>query len=204
MRYTPLIRKIAPLAISIILSVAALKVSHPDATTTEPPEGPPTFVGAENCVCHKNPARGNQYGKWLKEDPHAQAYAHLAGDKARTVAKEMGIDDPQKSDKCLRCHATAAIVKPEQISGTLALTEGVSCEGCHGAGSNFKTLDIMQDYELAKKKGLIPLKTLEERKPLCGQCHNKDIPKSVYKDIDFVKSWTGKVTHPLIRDKDEE
>jgi hypothetical protein len=116
----------------------------------------------------------------------------------------MGIEDPQKSEKCLKCHTTAAIVKPDQITGKMPLEEGISCEGCHGAGSEYKTLDIMQDYALAKKKGLIPLKTAEERKALCGQCHNKDIPKEVYKEIDFVKSWTGKITHPLIRDKDEE
>ena len=166
-------------------------------------EGAPTYVGADNCTCHKNPERGDQYHKWLKDDPHAQSYVTLAGEKAKGVAKEMGIENPQKSEKCLKCHSTAAILKPGQLTGTMPLSEGISCEGCHGAGSNFKKLNIMSDYELAKSKGLIPLKKPEERKALCGQCHNKDMPKSVYKEIDLVKSWKGKIEHPLIREKDE-
>lgn len=166
-------------------------------------QAPPTYVGAENCVCHRNPDRGDQYTKWLKNDPHSKAYAKLLSDKAKIVAKEMGVEDPRKDHQCLRCHATAAIAKPGQISGSLSLTEGVSCEGCHGPGSNYKNLNTMQDYELAKSRGLIPLKTPEERKALCGQCHNKEMPKSVYKEIDFMKSWTGKLVHPLLREKEE-
>jgi len=163
----------------------------------------PTFVGADACVCHKNPERGDQYHKWLKDDPHAQSYVTLAGDKAKAIAKEMGIENAQKSEKCLKCHSTAATLKPEQLSGTMPVEEGISCEGCHGAGSNFKKLNIMSNYALAISKGLIPLKKPEERKALCGQCHNKDMPKAVYKEIDLVKSWKGKIEHPLIREKDE-
>jgi hypothetical protein len=165
-------------------------------------EGPPTYVGANDCVCHKNPARGDQYSKWLKDDPHARSYQTLAGEKAKAVGKEMGIENPQKSEQCLRCHSTAAGLKPEQITGTMPVEEGVSCEGCHGAGSDYKKLNIMQDYELAQSKGLIPLKKPEERKALCGRCHNKDIPKAFYKEIDFVKSWTGKIVHPLLKEEE--
>jgi hypothetical protein len=163
----------------------------------------PTFVGADGCVCHKNPERGDQYHKWLKDDPHARSYVTLASDKAKAIAKEMGIENAQKSEKCLKCHSTAATLKPEQLSGTMPVEEGISCEGCHGAGSNFKKLNIMSNYALAISNGLIPLKKPEERKALCGQCHNKDMPKAVYKEIDLVKSWKGKIEHPLIREKDE-
>ena len=165
----------------------------------------PTFIGAEGCgVCHRNPERGDQYHKWLKDDPHALAYATLLGPKAKGIAKEMGIEEPQKSEKCLKCHATAAILKPEQITGTMPVSEGISCEGCHGAGSRYNKLNIMSDYERAKSRGLIPLKKPEERKALCGQCHNKDMPKAVYKEIDLVKSWKGKIEHPLIREKEDK
>ena len=165
-------------------------------------EDAPQYVGANGCTCHKNPERGDQYRKWLKDDPHAQSYTTLAGAKAQTIAKGMGIADPQKSEKCLRCHSTAATLKPEQILNPMPIEEGISCEGCHGAGSNYKKLDIMSNYELAKSKGLIDLKKPEVRKTFCGQCHNKETPAPVYKEINFVKSWKGKIEHPLIRENE--
>ena len=57
-------------------------------------------------MCHKKDDAGNQHGKW-KDGPHAKAFEVLAGEKAKATAAKLGIDDPQKSGKCLKCHSTA-------------------------------------------------------------------------------------------------
>ena len=61
------------------------------------------YVGVKKCaMCHKSKARGNQVGAWM-EARHSKAYATLATDTAKEAGKKLGIEDPQKSPKCLKC-----------------------------------------------------------------------------------------------------
>ena len=53
----------------------------------------------------------------------------------------------------------------------LKITEGVSCETCHGPGSAYKTNTIMKDQAKAIAKGLI----IPDQK-LCEGCHNEENP----------------------------
>ena len=79
---------------------------------------------------------GYQLSLW-RMSPHAQAYAVLATPKAAEIAKRMGVsEEPQLAAACLKCHVTgggpgAAVAK------TYDLMEGVGCESCHGAGSEY-------------------------------------------------------------------
>jgi hypothetical protein len=92
------------------------------------------YIGSDKCKnCHQSEASGNQYGTWQKQK-HAKAFETLAGDDAKKIAKEKGIDDPQKSDKCLKCHETAFGVAPEEIKKGFDVKQGVQCESCHGPG----------------------------------------------------------------------
>lgn len=71
------------------------------------------FVGALKCrICHNTEKSGHQYNKW-KESNHSHAYQTLATDKAKEFAKAKGIEDPQKSDACMKCHVTAYNVTAE-------------------------------------------------------------------------------------------
>ena len=64
----------------------------------------PKYIGAENCgKCHKSAKKGNQLGMW-QESQHSKAYATLASEEAKAIAKEKGIEDPQKAEACLKCH----------------------------------------------------------------------------------------------------
>ena len=64
------------------------------------------YMGVEKCKkCHEAKAAGSQYTKW-KESKHAKAWDALATEEAKKIAKEKGIDDPQKSDACVKCHVT--------------------------------------------------------------------------------------------------
>src|SRR3972149_6605863 len=92
------------------------------------------YVGAESCKnCHRAKASGEQYNKW-KEWKMAKAFDTLAGDKAKEIAKKQGVDDPQKSDKCLKCHVTAFDVADALLDKKFDKKQGIQCESCHGPG----------------------------------------------------------------------
>ncbi len=92
------------------------------------------FIGADACKnCHSSQATGDQHGTWRKTE-HAKAFVTLGTDKAKAFGKERGVDDPQTSDKCLKCHETAFGVPADQIKKSFDLKGGVQCESCHGPG----------------------------------------------------------------------
>jgi hypothetical protein len=99
-----------------------------------------TYVGADKCkMCHKV-----EYTSWL-ETFHAKATDNA---KASTDRK-FGPD-------CLKCHATNS---DEAMAG-------VQCEACHGAGSEFKKMNVMKDLALAKQSGLVV-----PTQATCDGCH---------------------------------
>jgi hypothetical protein len=92
------------------------------------------YIGAEKCKsCHQAEAAGNQYSAWLKTE-HSKAWERLASDEAKASGKKVGIDEPQKNDKCLKCHTTAFGVAAESIKKGFDPKGGVQCESCHGPG----------------------------------------------------------------------
>ena len=139
----------------------------------------PTYVGSVKCkMCHNKETTGNQFKIW-SESAHASAWKNLSGDKALEVGKKLGIAEPQKSEKCLKCHGS--------IAGFVE--EGTTCEACHGPGSAYKTMAIMKDREMAKKNGLI----IPDEKT-CVRCHNSESP--TFKSFDFA-TYYKKIEHPL-------
>jgi hypothetical protein len=147
------------------------------------------YVGAEKCKnCHDAEDKGNQYGKW-KEMVHSRAYGVLASDTAKTVAQKQGIQDPQKSDKCLKCHVTAFSEPEKKFEDSFDVKMGVQCESCHGPGQyHVKTRlaeaaedegeDIFGLEEEAEEykelpKGEIIVKPEEKT---CTVCHSKESP----------------------------
>jgi len=154
------------------------------------------FIGVANCgKCHKSKTKGNQLGQW-QGSRHAGAYATLATDKAKEVAKKvLGKEvDPQKEDACLKCHVTAHGVAaagivpiPDGKKGH-DINDGVGCESCHGAGSEYKARKVMKSHEASIAAGLVM-----PTKELCMTCHNADSP--TYKEFKF-EEMLAKVKHP--------
>ena len=151
------------------------------------------YIGAKKCMmCHKSEKRGDQWGKW-SEGPHAKAFETLKNEQSQQIAKEMGIDDPTKADKCLKCHVTAHGVPAAQKADSFDPTEGVGCEVCHGPGSLYKSMKVMKALyageqdpkEVAFKKG---------SKETCLECHNEESP--TYKPFDFEKRW-AEIEHTI-------
>ncbi len=152
--------------------------------------GEPKYMGSEKCarMCHKAVSKGEQLRIW-QESKHAHAYAELATPKALESAKKAGITgDPQKADTCLKCHVTGFGAPAARFDSTFSIKDGVQCEACHGAGSDYAKLKIMKDKKLAIAAGL----TIPTEK-LCVKCHNTDSP--FYKSFVFAEM-EKKIAHP--------
>jgi hypothetical protein len=147
------------------------------------------YVGAKGCkVCHIAPARGAQFKQW-EESKHAKAYQTLAGEEAKKIAAEKGIANPQEAAECLKCHVTGHGADPSLFTETYAKDDGVGCESCHGAGNDYKNIQIMKDVEKAKANGLII-----PDKETCVKCHNEESP--TFKSFNFDEMWP-KIQHPI-------
>ena len=130
------------------------------------------FIGAKKCkICHKE-----IHASW-KETSHAKAWSLLKPEE-------------QKNKECAGCHSTGVTAKG-------VLLEGVQCEACHGAGSDYKKKSIMKDRELSIKNGLvIPDSTV------CVGCHNERSP--TFKCFDYAKyRGSEKGIHKMIDEKEE-
>jgi hypothetical protein len=129
------------------------------------------YAGAKKCrTCHKKEKIGNQYGVWL-ESKHAKAWETLASEKAQEWAAEAGVDDPQQSEKCVKCHVTAHGVPKERLGLKFKKKEGVQCEACHGAGMDYSKKKTMMDRDKAVSKGLVL-----QSEEICTPCHNDESP----------------------------
>lgn len=129
------------------------------------------YVGIKSCrMCHKKAAKGNQYAKW-QEGPHSKTYEVLATADARATAKKLGIDDPQKSGKCLKCHSTAYNWTESVQTTKIAVADGVTCQSCHGPGKKYKSKKVMVNRKLCIEKGMV-----YPAKKSCAKCHNDTAP----------------------------
>lgn len=158
------------------------------------------YVGVAKCkTCHQQEKYGNQHGIWEKSK-HANALKSLSSEKSLQYAKKNNIADPAKDPKCLNCHATMATVDKKLIDpkGSLTMEEGVSCESCHGPGSEYKSPKIMkksaydEDFAAAHKAALAA-GLIEPTEKVCITCHNEKNP--FHTGFNF-KEMVQKVQHP--------
>ena len=125
------------------------------------------YVGAPKCeICHRTEKQGMQYPIWQKT-LHAKSAAAPSSAAAGQMAQAMGLaGNPAENEKCLKCHAPLYQKAPELKN------EGVTCEVCHGPGSEYRKLSIMQKREEALKKGLTHLQNPDEIRKSCLACHD--------------------------------
>lgn len=170
----------------IVSLMAVLALSFSAAAFAQAPAH--TIVGAEKgCkMCHQGVAKGDQFKIW-SESSHAKAFATLATPEAIEVGKKLGIAEPQKDPKCLECHTTKAFLKAE-AGPAYVEAEGVGCEGCHGAGSDYKAMAVMKDRAKAVAAGMV----VPDEKT-CVKCHNEKSP--TYKPFKFAEA-VKVIAHP--------
>jgi hypothetical protein len=151
-----------------------------------------TFIGAESCgICHKTEKQGNQLSIW-KNSQHAKAFETLKTEKADQIAAKKGFKKAAaKTWECLKCHVTGYNLDATQLGKKFKVEDGVQCETCHGAGSDYKDMKVMKNKELAVKNGLIVHENIEE---FCKSCHNPESPTFV--KMDFNEAWK-KIAHNI-------
>lgn len=145
-----------------------------------------TYAGAAKCkICHRSEKQGQQFTIW-EESTHSKSISALSSSEAPARAQEMGVDNPAESPKCLKCHAPLHEKTPELKE------EGVTCEVCHGPGSDYKKLSVMKSREESVKNGLIVYNSPEAIKKQCLSCHEN----AHGKPFDFDTKW-AKIKHPV-------
>ena len=126
----------------------------------------PDYVGAKKCkTCHKD-----QHKSWL-ETKHAKAFDVLS-------------DEEKTKKECVICHITCKTAKGEVL-------EGVQCEACHGPGSEYKSLKIMNKKKWAADPETYQKKAIEagliySKEENCKRCHKKEGNPN-FKKFDFAK-----------------
>jgi hypothetical protein len=149
---------------------------------------PANLVGVKTCgICHKKDETGNQLAKW-QASPHAKAFETLGTPAAKEAGKKAGVDDPQKSGKCLKCHATSHFFTEASVTDKIKPEDGVTCESCHGPGKKYMAKATMEDQAKSIAAGLIHPPTQQ-----CKLCHNEQSP--TFKGFDE-KSYVEKIAHP--------
>lgn len=171
----------------------------PLAQTPEQPAAPSKdkspdlykYMGAGSCGgpgCHgqtdpkkrKFSILQDEYYRWLwnaeKEKDkvdfgHSLAYENLKTPDSQRMAKNLGLKNPETEPRCLACHAVP--VEDNRKGPNYDLTEGVTCEGCHGAAELWLGPHTRKDWD--KKKGaaygMLDTKQLVKRSELCLKCH---------------------------------
>ncbi len=170
---------------SLILALALVTMAAATATFAADPE----IIGAPKCMmCHKAKT-GDQAAIW-EASAHAGAFETLKGEKAVAIAAEKGLGNPWEEATCLGCHTTQHFTGAAvNATGKYELTEGVSCEACHGAGSAYKSKKVMEDHDAAVAAGM-----LVADETTCVKCHNDKSP--TFKGFDYATYWE-KIKHPV-------
>jgi hypothetical protein len=139
------------------------------------------YVGPGSCsagACHggiqprsETKVLQNEYSTWVTEDKHAKAYAALIQPLARQMAAILKIGPAENSQKCLVCHALPS--DSALRAQAYDLSEGVSCESCHGPASNWLGRHFLPDARHASMVGLglVDNKDLATRSERCLTCH---------------------------------
>ncbi|HEY2773688.1 MAG TPA: multiheme c-type cytochrome [Candidatus Binatia bacterium] len=173
------------------IAIACLWIGIRAARADEPATAP-RFHGDTTCgkaACHGGPVPEHishtgcrdtpDSWKWAwtqwrnrRVDHHSRAYETLTRPESQTIGRYMGIV-PTQSDKCLQCHAPAAVAMP---AGNWQRKDGVTCEDCHGGSEFWLEAHSQKDWkekkaEYAKSKGFYNNSDFRLRAEKCGQCH---------------------------------
>jgi hypothetical protein len=125
----------------------------------------------------------NEYSIWAGQDKHARAYQVLSNDVSLRIGKILNLKSPPgQNQKCLVCHALS--VAPEMRAQTFDISDGVSCEHCHGPAAGWLGPHTVKEWETRTgdqkaQLGMRDLRDLAVRSHTCLNCHVGTEEKSV-------------------------
>jgi hypothetical protein len=113
----------------------------------------------------------NEYITWQRQDKHAKAYQVLLEERSKRIARNLGLKDAHTAEICLVCHADN--VAPERRFRTFQISDGVTCEACHGGAGRWIGTHITADatHKNNVENGLYPTDEPVARARLCLSCH---------------------------------
>ncbi|MEM0943921.1 MAG: multiheme c-type cytochrome [Pseudomonadota bacterium] len=140
------------------------------------------YSGVQTCAnsqCHGaatvNPdsrVNRNEFTVWHNKTRHSKAYDSLTTPRAQRIAANLGIVEATSADLCLSCHANNVPVS--QQAPDFDITEGVTCEVCHGSSVEWLGPHrLSQQYSHADlvERGLFPTNDPVKRADMCLDCH---------------------------------
>lgn len=165
-----------------------LMAAQPDAAPARSTLAPLPYqstdktMGVVTCassLCHGaimewkgSPILQTEYVTWSRVDKHARAQATLLSDRSRTIAENLGLSEPaERSKVCLDCHAHNP--EPSLLGPRAQVSDGVSCEGCHGPAERWISSHAMEGATHARNlaRGMYPTDEPLARARLCLSCH---------------------------------
>jgi hypothetical protein len=142
----------------------------------------PKYLGPGSCAatsCHGSvkPVADsrilqNEYSTWIIKDKHSKAYQALTGEIGGRMARILKLGSKaEEAPKCLACHAlntTAA-----QRGRAFEISEGVSCENCHGPSSAWLGghTERQWPHEKSVSLGMADTRSVIHRTEKCLECH---------------------------------
>jgi hypothetical protein len=177
---------LAALSGTFVLAILFLFVPTPRifAQETPPTVSAPKFLGSQSCSassCHGGAGeKSKQYTIWSTHDfHHARPYATLETARSERLAEVLKIGNPAQSARCTVCHAPFATVPAERLGHDVTVTEGISCESCHGPAENWIRSHTRPDYTHADRiaAGMRDVRNLYVRANTCVACHQNIDPE---------------------------
>ena len=178
------LRRFAALA----LALAGTALAREAPAQVLPYQSKAKSLGVVNCassLCHGSVSPWkdsnvlqNEYVTWSRVDKHAtRAYQALASERSQRIAANLGLKEPATRAKlCLDCHAFDP--PPAQRDERFKVSDGVSCEACHGPAGDWIERHVAPGATHADNvaHGLYPLDDPVAQAKLCLSCHfgNRD------------------------------
>jgi hypothetical protein len=162
--------------------IACFFVSTVPTSANNDPTEPIKYIGPGSCAatsCHGSvkPVAGsrilqNEYSTWILQDKHSRAHQALTGDVGERMARILKLAaKAEDSPKCLACHAL--YTAPDERGRPFEISEGVSCESCHGPASVWLGPHTTRDWphEKSVALGMKDTRNVIHRANLCLECH---------------------------------
>ena len=151
---------------------------------------PVKYIGPGSCAatsCHgsvkplaESRILQNEYSTWIVQDKHSRAFQVLTGEIAQRMGRILKLGAKvEESSKCLVCHAL--YTTPEQRGRAFEISEGVSCENCHGPASAWLGPHTTKSWshEKSAAAGMHDTRNVIHRTEKCLECHLGTRNKSV-------------------------
>ena len=196
----------APAQASPASPAAQVPATSPEAVAPVPAEAaepaepapPPIpsgrYLGPASCAqdsCHgaTRPRKvfdvlQNEYYTWLNRGRHAKAYEVLYDARSTAIVRNLALarSAPQ-APRCLACHVLSP--PAAERAGPVEVTDGVSCEACHGPASGWRGGHTAEgwSHEQSVAAGMTDLRDPRVRSAVCLGCHLGDGGREVDHDL---------------------